>query len=301
MGDGLGDVGRVERFDRQRAPARVGVADDPAGEQTAGLRPALGLRCLREVPEHHVRAQPRAVRRPFRISRRDRVQVRQEHLLDEVQPPRQQLGELGQRVVVDCLLARQIDRGRHTADDIGLRMRVLAAEQRVHPDVVPLEVQRVEIVAERHQVQLRTEPVRGMPPVPVRERADVPARQERAQPGLYRGEQLRRRARIVRAGLGERRGARGVGLQRRGRVDPVQRLQMVEVHDMIMNEQRRGDDLTQQPGVARWDRTDRVLDSPHRGQRVHGGADTADPLREQPGVPGIPALDDGLDAAPHRR
>ncbi len=297
VGDGLGYPGRVERFDRRQ----VRVPDDPAGKQTACLRPALGLRCLGEIPEHHVRAQPGAVPRPLGVAGGYRVQIRQEHLVDEIQPPRQQLGELRQRVVVDRLLAREVDRGCHAADDIGLRMRILAAEKRVNPDIFTLEIQRVKIVTECQQVQLRAQPIGGMPPVSVRERPDVPARQECPEPSLYRGEQLRARARIVRDRLGERGGTRGVGLQRRGRVDPVQRLQVVEVHDMIVDEQRRSDDLTQQPGVARRDRADGVLDGPHRGQRVHGGADTADPLCEQPGVPRVPAFDDRLDAAPHRR
>ncbi len=70
---------------------------------------------------------------------------------------------------------------------------------------------------------------------------------------------------------------------------------------MVVDGQRRGDDLPQEPCVARWDRADGVLDGPHRGERVHGCTDPADPLREQPGVPRIPAFEDGLDAAPHRR
>ena len=295
MGDGFRDAGRIKRLDRQAAGR-----DDPAGKQAVGRRLTLFGRCHRIVPENHVRGQATADLRPIQVASRDGVKIRQIYLLDEVKPALQQLRQLLKGVVVDRVLAVQVDGGRHAADDVRLRVRVLPAEERVHPDVLALEVKCVEIVAEREQVELRAEPVGDMAPVAVGERADIAACQERLEPGLDRGEEPGRRTAIVGDGLREDRRALRIGLQRRCRVDPVKRLEVVEVHDVVVDVLRRRDELPQQPRVQRRHRADGVLDRPHRGERVHGRADTADPLREKPCVPRVPALHYGLDAAPHR-
>src|SRR5262249_56657988 len=44
---------------------------------------------------------------------------------------------------------------------------------------------------------------------------------------------------------------------------------------------------------------ERVLDGADRGDRVHRGADAAEPLREQPRLTRIAPLQDALDAAEH--
>ena len=102
-----------------------------------------------------------------------------------------------------------------------------------------------------------------------------------------------------REGLGEQGGLGGIALERRGDVHPVERRQVIEVDDVIVQGVRGQNEI---PDVLRVERdleTDRVLHRAHRGDGVDGGADAADPLREQPRLARVAPLQDDLDAAPH--
>jgi hypothetical protein len=74
---------------------------------------------------------------------------------------------------------------------------------------------------------------------------------------------------------------------------------MVEVHDMVVDAVRRDDHVADILGIERHFERQRVFDRPHRGNGVHGGADPADSLREDPGIAGVAIPEDELDATPH--
>ena len=132
-----------------------------------------------------------------------------------------------------------IDRRGHAADEEVLQMRILAAEDRVDLDELALPVERFEIVRHSHEIRFRRQPVGGMAPVGVREGPSWPlstnALTRSRTPAKYFGLDSGQSE----IDCGERRGLRRIGLQRRHDVDPVERGQMVEVHDMILHALRR--------------------------------------------------------------
>src|SRR5262249_48674057 len=68
-----------------------------------------------------------------------------------------------------------IDWRGHSADEKALKMRVLAAKNRMHLDELSLPVQRFEVVRHGHKVRLGWEAIGGMAPVRVRKWAELTA------------------------------------------------------------------------------------------------------------------------------
>ena len=93
----------------------------------------------------------------------------------------------------------------------------------------------------------------------------------------------------------------GSARERGDDVDPVERVQVIEVHDVVLHHLRGHDEVAQQPRVGRRHRADRVLDGADRGDGVHRRAHAADALGEDPGVARVAPLKNQLDAAEHRR
>ena len=171
-----------------------------------------------------------------------------------------------------------IDRAGHAADQ-PVRMRVLAAVDGVDLDDFLLEIERLEIMRDRHQIGFGRQSVGGMAPIAVLERAELARLDELLQADLQILEIAGRRQRPVGNRLRQRRGRLGIGGQRRHDIDPVERVQMIEMHEMIMHLQRQLHDVADRIGVLRDRDAERVFDRAHRGQRMGAGADAADPLR----------------------
>jgi hypothetical protein len=76
-------------------------------------------------------------------------------------------------------------------------------------------------------------------------------------------------------------------------------VQVIEVHHVVVDVLRPVHQVADELGIARDLDAQGVLDRAHRGKAVHEGADPADALREGPGVAGVAAFQDGLDAAHH--
>ena len=198
------------------------------------------------------------------------------------------------------VLRMHADRARHAADQ-KVGVRVLAAEDGVQLRHLALPCQRVQIMRHRHQVGLRRQLVGGMSPVSVGEDAQLSAFDEGLDALLHVREIARRGSRVGRAhGLRQRRGGLGIGLQRRDHVHPVQRVQVVEVHHMVVHELRRDHQVADQLRVGRHFVFQRVLHRAHRGDAMHQRAHAADALRERPCVARVAAAQDNLDAAHHR-
>ena len=72
------------------------------------------------------------------------------------------------------------------------------------------------------------------------------------------------------------------------------------MHQVILRVQRRVHQVADDVRVLRDLDADRVLHRAHRGERVHARAHAADALDERPRVARVAALEDHLEAAPHR-
>ena len=192
-----------------------------------------------------------------------------------------------------------VDRRRHAAHQ-PVRVRILAAEDRLDLDDFLLEVERLEVVRDRHQVGFRRQLVGRVAPVAVAERPELSRLDELLQAVLQVAEVARRRHRPRRDGLrqlGRRLRVRG---ERAHHVHPVEGVQVIEVHQVILRIQGQVHDVADRVRVLGDLDLQRVLDRANRRQRVHAGAHAADALHERPCVARITAAEDDLQAAPHR-
>src|SRR5450756_2709567 len=96
--------------------------------------------------------------------------------------------------------------------------------------------------------------------------------------------------------LGEGGGRGWVGFQGRDDIDPVERVQVVEVDDVVLDVLRPGDQVADEPRIAGNAQAQRVLDRAHGGQRMDRRANAAGSLGEDPGVPRVASLEDELQA-----
>ena len=202
-----------------------------------GIRKLFGsfIAVRREVAVAQEVAEPFTLRRPVLVEAGDRQRVRHVDLVDELAHARDDVLHLRQPLGVDRRVRVEVDRVRHAADH-EVRVRVLAAEDRVQLRDVALPGERVEVVRDRHQVRLRRQLVGRVTPVAVGEDAEL-ARLRRS-PSLASAR--RRSSRARNAGSCESdcasvRGRRGIGLQRGDHVHPVERVQVVEVHDVVVH------------------------------------------------------------------
>ena len=179
-------------------------------------------------------------------------------------------------------------------------MWVLPAEDGVNPHDVPLPLQRLEIVRDRQQVRFGRELVGRVAPVAVRERPKLPRTDECLHPVLDGLEIRRARIFPVAQGLLELRCPGGVRSRGRNDIDPVQGVQMVEVHHVVVDELRARDHVPDEPRVRRDNDLQRRLNGANRRKRMNRRADATCALCEHPGIAWIPALDNRLQAAKHR-
>ena len=94
-------------------------------------------------------------------------------------------------------------------------------------------------------------------------------------------------------------GLRRIGLGHLHHVDPVQRRELIEVHDVIVQSMVDQDEIADVLRVGRNFQLQRVFHRADAGHGVHRGAYAAETLREEPGFARVAALENALDAAPH--
>ena len=90
-----------------------------------------------------------------------------------------------------------------------------------------------------------------------------------------------------------------VGLERGHHVHPVQRVQVVEVHQVIVHIQVQLHQVADGVGVLGNLDRQRIFHRAHRSQRVRAGTHAADTLGEGPRIARIAAFQDHFQAAPH--
>jgi len=179
-------------------------------------------------------------------------------------------------------------------------MRVLAAEDSMDLDHLGLPVERLEVVGDGQQVHLGRQLVSGVPPIGIGEDGQLPTVDDRLDLGLDVSE-------ITWRGIGPRgdallhcRSSGRVGLQRTDHVHPVQGMQMVEVHhvivDVLLGDHQVADDVRRLRNLD----IQRVLDGANGGDGMNQRTYTTGALGERPGVPRVATLQDDLDPPHHR-
>jgi len=93
---------------------------------------------------------------------------------------------------------------------------------------------------------------------------------------------------------------RRIGLESQRDIHPIQRVQVIEVNDVILHHLRAGDQVANQARVFRNFDLERVFDGADTGQSMHHGAHSANPLRPNPGFARIALLQNYFDTAKHR-
>jgi hypothetical protein len=193
----------------------------------------------------------------------------------------------------------RVDGVRHPADRDVLDVGSLASEDRHEVVRLALVLEGLQVVSDRQEVDLGRELHRRMAPVAVGEDPELATRHQAfhlvldgshlfggvASPG---GEALR-----------DLRGHGRIGLRDGGDIDPVQRGELVEVDDVIV---KRVSDEDQVPDVLRVHRNleiEGVLNRAHGREGMHGGADSAEPLGEEPCLARIAAEQDLFDSSEH--
>jgi hypothetical protein len=176
------------------------------------------------------------------------------------------------RVLAGPVLRGAAPRGRcdHPSDHERLGMRVLPAREDEEPAEGALPGERLEVMGDDHEVELGRQPVGRVAPVAVGEGPRPAGRDEPRDPVTDLPEVRWARKRPVAHRARERRGCRRVRPERVDHVDPVERMQVVEVDYVVGDVLRPGDEVAEQAGVAGDPDAESVLDRPHGREGVDG-------------------------------
>ena len=131
-------------------------------------------------------------------------------------------------------------------------MRVLATENGVDLHPFFLQVEGFEVMGDRHQVGFRRQLVGRVAPIAIHERPELAAFEKLLQPILYVAEIAGRRQRVRRRDLLlQFRSTLGVRLECGHHVNPIQRMQVIEVHCVVVDLQGLGHHFAYQVRVRR--------------------------------------------------
>ncbi len=289
----VAEIGIAETLDRLEG-GEVRRLDIAAGH---GEFRALGVH--RQIGHREIIGDARAIFGPVGIHRADRSDVGDHGVVDEVvefvDPGLDGVEPLQRQ----RRLAVRIDRIGDAADRQILDVRRLRAEH--SHDLVgdALHVERLDVMGGGEQVDVRRQLHRRMAPIARGIHAEL-ARADEFRELVAHGADGRLAVALV---VGERGAdlgrARRIALQRRDDIDPIERREMIEMHDVIVHAMRGDDQVADVLRIERNFERERILDRAHRGDGVHGRAHPANALREHPGVARVAAFQDHLDAAPH--
>ncbi len=151
----------------------------------------------------------------------------------------------------------------------------------------------------RHEVRLGRQLVGRVTPVGAREDAELAALDESLHLLLHVGEVPGRGTCVAADRLRQRAGRRRVRAERRDHVHPVERVQVIEVHDVVVHVLRPDHQISDQVRVRRNLVAQRVLNGAHRGDAMHQRANAADALCERPRVARVAPAQDDLEPAHH--
>ena len=126
-----------------------------------------------ELAIAHVVANPASDRGPILVERRNRQQIGDVDLFDEVLRFFQKALDFDQLLGIERILGIGVDRNRHAPHQEGLRMRILAAQDGVNLDHVLLPLQSLQIMGGCHQVGFGRQMIGRVPPVGIGKGAET--------------------------------------------------------------------------------------------------------------------------------
>ena len=221
------------------------------------------------------------------------------HLVNEILAFLQLLFHQCETFGIDGVRLVQVDAARHAADqEVG--MRVLSAEDGMYFDNLFLPFQCFEVMDGGNQVLFRCQFVGRVPPIPVGEDAQLTAGDELLELVLHFGEIAFRVFGPRRQLLGEEGSRFRVCLEAGDNVDPVEGMQLVEMHRMVVHVEHRFHDVAHHFGIGRNTDAERILDGANRAKRVDGGTHAANTAYEHPGIARVAVAYYVFDSAYHR-
>ncbi len=195
--------------------------------------------------------------------------------------------------------AVEIDGVRHPAYRQILNVRRLRSQNPDDLKRLPLVFQRLNVVGKRQQIHFRRQLHRRMSPVAVRENSQLSAARHRIHAILCGFQFVARIARPRRKALGQLRSRRRIGLRNLQHIHPIQRRQLIEMDDVIVQRVRNQNQIADVLRVQRNLQLQRVFHRSNAGHRVNRSADSAKALGKEPCIPRIAATQNLFDAAPH--
>ena len=179
-------------------------------------------------------------------------------------------------------------------------MRALGTEDGNGLNRLALVLQGLDVVRKRQQVNLGTQLHRRVSPVAVGEDAELSAGGNRLDLVLRRLERLPGVTRPVGQAFGQGRGLLRVGRGNLQDVHIVQGGQVIEVHNVVVQPVVNQNEIAYVLRVQRNLKLQCIFHRTDASNSVHRGAHAAEALGKQPGFPRVAALEDVLNAAPHR-
>ena len=155
-----------------------------------------------------------------------------------------------------------------------------AAEKGADLGCLCLHLQRLKIMGDCKEIDIRRELVRRVSPISVGKGPELPRGYERIQFGLDFFQ----------------RGLLGLGLCCRNHIYVIERCQMIEPQDVGMHELSPFNDVPDYPSILRRPDLESIVHAHGRCVAVGSGADAADPLGNVPGIARVPSLEDQFKA-----
>ena len=275
-------------------------ADDDAAreEQVAGFVARLGLG-QREIAVGHEIPQTFTHAGPIEIERGHRQNVRQIDAQNKILGFAEQTEQESDLVGIDGLFAVGVHRAGHPTDQVGLQVGVFGTQDGMRFDDIALPVKRLEIVRHRHQVGFGGQFVSRVTPVGVGEGAKLAAGDKRGYFVLDSLEIIGAGFGPIRDGLRQCGGRSGIRIQSRDDIHPVERMQVVEMNDVILHILDGFNNIAHHARIGGNFNPEGIFDSSHGAECVYSRSNTADALGKGPGVSWVAAFENGLNTAPH--
>ncbi len=270
---------------------------DRAARQQEGIR--IVHAGSRQVTETHEVAEAFAAIEPVLVKTRNGQRIGYVNLLHEDFHLVDDVLDFSKPLRVDRGVRVKVDRAGCAANhEVG--MRVLAAEDRMQACHIALPLEGIKIVRDRHQVCFWRQLVFRVTPVRFREDTELTRFNKVPYLLLHIAEVAFRRTRIA-----AQRGCQcgrcfRISTQCGHDIHPVQRMQMIEVHDVVVDVLRADHQVTNQFRIRRNLGAYRVLNRTNRCHAVHQCAHPADTLSKRPGITRIAVPQDDFDTTHHR-